>query len=183
MLCSAAVESGYRKKGRRLAAAVMPGRKITGLSMVRSNGVECYRLMATIDQQLCSDRKRCLIRSEKHDSIRDLSRLSEPSNRNLPNEVSLCLFITGASYNRQARVFRKDRIRSRSLPEIELCSTIRLHKPHAPAFAAQANPISLGARSILTLVYKGHVKLPVNRRARVWRFVWLLLVRTALTAP
>jgi len=45
----------------------------------------------TIDQQLCTDRKRCLIRSEKHDSIRDLTWLSEPSSWDLLDERSLLL--------------------------------------------------------------------------------------------
>ena len=35
---------------------------------------------STIDQHLCADRERRLIRSEKHDSIRDLTWPSEPSN-------------------------------------------------------------------------------------------------------
>jgi hypothetical protein len=45
----------------------------------------------TIDQQLCTDRKRCLIRGEKHDSIRDLTWLSEPSRWDLLDERSLLL--------------------------------------------------------------------------------------------
>src|SRR5579885_1611630 len=43
----------------------------------------------TINQQLCTDGKRCLIGSEKHDSIRDLTWLSEPSRGNLLDEGSL----------------------------------------------------------------------------------------------
>jgi len=46
---------------------------------------------AAIDQELCADCKRRLIGSQKYNSIRDLTWLSEPSGRNLLNERSLFL--------------------------------------------------------------------------------------------
>ena len=52
-----------------------------------SNAHRVSETHPTIDQQLCTDRKRCLIRSEEHDSIRDLTWLSEPSRGDLLDET------------------------------------------------------------------------------------------------
>lgn len=66
--------------------AANPERPSTNRKAHQSASLEAH---PTIDQQLCPDGKRCLIRSKKHDGIGDLTRLSEPSNGNLPDEPSL----------------------------------------------------------------------------------------------